>query len=82
MGDTGALVIGMTLAIMAINFLESNDKLPSEEYQFIGPIGTVVCYHHPIDRYPARSLFSGSQKNNHPLSRIRVISTMPSCVLD
>lgn len=43
MGDTGALVIGMTLAIMAIKFLETNDKLIMDDYQFVGPIGTVVC---------------------------------------
>jgi UDP-GlcNAc:undecaprenyl-phosphate/decaprenyl-phosphate GlcNAc-1-phosphate transferase len=43
MGDTGALVIGMTLAIMAIKFLETNDTLASGTYQFIGPIGTVIC---------------------------------------
>jgi UDP-GlcNAc:undecaprenyl-phosphate/decaprenyl-phosphate GlcNAc-1-phosphate transferase len=43
MGDTGALVIGMTLAIMSIHFLETNDKLISDRYQFVGPIGTVIC---------------------------------------
>lgn len=43
MGDTGALVIGLTLAIMSINFLETNNRLTTEYYQFLGPIGTVIC---------------------------------------
>jgi len=44
MGDTGALVIGMTLAIMAIHFMETNFKLPLDSmYRFSASIGTVVC---------------------------------------
>jgi UDP-GlcNAc:undecaprenyl-phosphate/decaprenyl-phosphate GlcNAc-1-phosphate transferase len=44
MGDTGALVIGMTLAIMAIHFMETNYNLPLDHpYRFKASIGTVVC---------------------------------------
>lgn len=44
MGDTGALVIGMTLAIMAIHFMHTNYNLPPDHsYRFSASIGTVVC---------------------------------------
>jgi UDP-GlcNAc:undecaprenyl-phosphate GlcNAc-1-phosphate transferase len=44
MGDTGALVIGMTLAIMAIHFMDSNFNLPLQHaYRFSASIGTVIC---------------------------------------
>lgn len=44
MGDTGALVIGMTLAIMAIHFMDTNFNLPAgHPYRFSASIGTVIC---------------------------------------
>jgi UDP-N-acetylmuramyl pentapeptide phosphotransferase/UDP-N-acetylglucosamine-1-phosphate transferase len=45
MGDTGALVIGMTLAIMAIHFIDANNRLYSaSEYKFTASIGTAACF--------------------------------------
>jgi UDP-GlcNAc:undecaprenyl-phosphate GlcNAc-1-phosphate transferase len=45
MGDTGALVIGMTLAILAIHFIDSNYNLPLEApYRFHASIGTAACF--------------------------------------
>ena len=44
MGDTGALVIGMTLAIMAIRFMDSNFNLNEfHPYRFRASIGSVIC---------------------------------------
>ncbi len=43
MGDTGALVIGMTLAIFAIHFIEHNYHLPvSHPYRFTGSIAPAI----------------------------------------
>ena len=45
MGDTGALVIGMTLAVLAIHFIDLNNKLFSgSEYKFTASIGTAACF--------------------------------------
>lgn len=44
MGDTGALVIGMLLAIMAIHFINVNFELPpTSPYKFFSSIGTAAC---------------------------------------
>jgi UDP-GlcNAc:undecaprenyl-phosphate GlcNAc-1-phosphate transferase len=44
MGDTGALVIGMLLALLAIHFTNLNYELPLESpYKFLSSIGTVAC---------------------------------------
>ena len=44
MGDTGALVIGMLLAILAIHFINVNYELPLESpYKFLSSIGTAAC---------------------------------------
>jgi UDP-N-acetylmuramyl pentapeptide phosphotransferase/UDP-N-acetylglucosamine-1-phosphate transferase len=43
MGDTGALVIGMTLAIFAIHFIDYNFNLPaSHPYRFTGSIAPAI----------------------------------------
>ena len=45
MGDTGALVIGMMLAVLAIQFMNANFQLPdSDAYKFQGSIGTTTCF--------------------------------------
>jgi len=45
MGDTGALVIGMMLAILAIHFMDSNFKLPNATtFKFQGSVGTASCF--------------------------------------
>jgi UDP-GlcNAc:undecaprenyl-phosphate/decaprenyl-phosphate GlcNAc-1-phosphate transferase len=45
MGDTGALVIGMMLAILAIHFIDTNYNLPAtESYKFTASIGTAACF--------------------------------------
>lgn len=45
MGDTGALVIGMLLAILAIHFINVNFALPLESpYKFLASIGTAACF--------------------------------------
>jgi UDP-GlcNAc:undecaprenyl-phosphate GlcNAc-1-phosphate transferase len=45
MGDTGALVIGMLLSIMAIHFIGQNYNLPANtEYKFTGSVGTAACF--------------------------------------
>jgi UDP-GlcNAc:undecaprenyl-phosphate/decaprenyl-phosphate GlcNAc-1-phosphate transferase len=45
MGDTGALVIGMTLAILAIHFIDVNDRLlTASPYKFTASIGTATCF--------------------------------------
>jgi UDP-N-acetylmuramyl pentapeptide phosphotransferase/UDP-N-acetylglucosamine-1-phosphate transferase len=45
MGDTGALVIGMTLAILAIHFIDTNYNLPQEHnYKFKSSIATAACF--------------------------------------
>lgn len=45
MGDTGALVIGMLLAILAIHFINVNFQLPTESpYKFLSSIGTAACF--------------------------------------
>ena len=45
MGDTGALVIGMTLDILALHFVDLNDKLPAgHEFKFSASIGTAACF--------------------------------------
>jgi UDP-N-acetylmuramyl pentapeptide phosphotransferase/UDP-N-acetylglucosamine-1-phosphate transferase len=44
MGDTGALVIGMMLAILSIHFINVNYSLPSMmPYKFKGSVGTAAC---------------------------------------
>lgn len=45
MGDTGALVIGMMLAILAIHFIDLNYHLPvGTPYKFSGSVGTAACF--------------------------------------
>jgi UDP-N-acetylmuramyl pentapeptide phosphotransferase/UDP-N-acetylglucosamine-1-phosphate transferase len=45
MGDTGALVIGMFLAILAIHFINVNYSLPSSApYKFNASIATAACF--------------------------------------
>jgi UDP-GlcNAc:undecaprenyl-phosphate GlcNAc-1-phosphate transferase len=45
MGDTGALVIGMLLAILAIHFINVNYDLPADApYKFLASIGTAACF--------------------------------------
>jgi len=45
MGDTGALVIGMLLAVMTIHFINVNYGLPAESpYKFLSSIGTAACF--------------------------------------
>lgn len=45
MGDTGALVIGMLLAILAIQFINVNYALPVDSpYKFVSSIGTAACF--------------------------------------
>jgi UDP-GlcNAc:undecaprenyl-phosphate/decaprenyl-phosphate GlcNAc-1-phosphate transferase len=45
MGDTGALVIGMTLAILAIHFINTNYALPPDApYKFNASIATAACF--------------------------------------
>lgn len=45
MGDTGALVIGMMLAILAIHFIDTNYNLPATEpYKFNASIATAACF--------------------------------------
>jgi UDP-GlcNAc:undecaprenyl-phosphate GlcNAc-1-phosphate transferase len=44
MGDTGALVIGMMLAILSIHFINTNYSLPAmTPYKFNASIGTAAC---------------------------------------
>lgn len=45
MGDTGALVIGMMLAILAIHFIDVNYNLaPGTPYKFSASVGTATCF--------------------------------------
>jgi UDP-GlcNAc:undecaprenyl-phosphate/decaprenyl-phosphate GlcNAc-1-phosphate transferase len=45
MGDTGALVIGMMLAILAIHFIDLNYNLPvGTPYKFTASVGTAACF--------------------------------------
>lgn len=45
MGDTGALVIGMLLAVMVIHFLSVNYHLPEDHsFKFNAPIATGACF--------------------------------------
>jgi UDP-GlcNAc:undecaprenyl-phosphate/decaprenyl-phosphate GlcNAc-1-phosphate transferase len=45
MGDTGALVIGMTLAILAIRFIDGNYKLEMDyPFKFHAAIATAACF--------------------------------------
>jgi UDP-GlcNAc:undecaprenyl-phosphate GlcNAc-1-phosphate transferase len=45
MGDTGALVIGMTLAVLAIHFINTNYALPVDApYRFESSIATAACF--------------------------------------
>jgi UDP-N-acetylmuramyl pentapeptide phosphotransferase/UDP-N-acetylglucosamine-1-phosphate transferase len=45
MGDTGALVIGMTLAIISIRFMDLNYALPNDApYKFYATISTAACF--------------------------------------
>jgi UDP-GlcNAc:undecaprenyl-phosphate GlcNAc-1-phosphate transferase len=45
MGDTGALVIGMTLAVLAIHFINTNYDLPEEAaFKFQSSIATAACF--------------------------------------
>jgi len=44
MGDTGALVIGMLLAVFAIHFMNVNYAMPIEApYRFMSTVATAVC---------------------------------------
>jgi UDP-N-acetylmuramyl pentapeptide phosphotransferase/UDP-N-acetylglucosamine-1-phosphate transferase len=44
MGDTGALVIGMMLAMLTIRFVDLNFNLPDQyPYKFTASIGTAAC---------------------------------------
>ncbi len=44
MGDTGSLVIGMTLSILAIAFMSHNAALPvGSEFKFMSTAGTALC---------------------------------------
>jgi UDP-GlcNAc:undecaprenyl-phosphate/decaprenyl-phosphate GlcNAc-1-phosphate transferase len=44
MGDTGALVIGLMLSIMTINFINVNNQLPdSSPYDFQASVATAAC---------------------------------------
>jgi UDP-N-acetylmuramyl pentapeptide phosphotransferase/UDP-N-acetylglucosamine-1-phosphate transferase len=45
MGDTGALVIGMMLAILVIHFIDLNYNLPvGTPYKFTASVGTAACF--------------------------------------
>lgn len=45
MGDTGALVIGMMLGILAIHFIDLNYNLPATEpYKFTASVATAGCF--------------------------------------
>jgi UDP-GlcNAc:undecaprenyl-phosphate GlcNAc-1-phosphate transferase len=45
MGDTGALVIGMFLAVLAIHFINVNYDLPTgSPYKFVASIGTAAAF--------------------------------------
>jgi UDP-GlcNAc:undecaprenyl-phosphate/decaprenyl-phosphate GlcNAc-1-phosphate transferase len=45
MGDTGALVIGLLLAIMVIQFINTNFNLPADApYKFTASIATGACF--------------------------------------
>lgn len=45
MGDTGALVIGMMLAILVIHFIDLNYNLPTTlPYRFNASVGTAACF--------------------------------------
>jgi UDP-GlcNAc:undecaprenyl-phosphate/decaprenyl-phosphate GlcNAc-1-phosphate transferase len=45
MGDTGALVIGVTLAILAIHFINTNYQLADDSpYKFNASIATAACF--------------------------------------
>ncbi len=45
MGDTGALVIGMMLAILTIHFINTNYELPSAaDYKFRATVATAACF--------------------------------------
>jgi UDP-N-acetylmuramyl pentapeptide phosphotransferase/UDP-N-acetylglucosamine-1-phosphate transferase len=45
MGDTGALVIGMLLAVLAIHFINLNFALPNgDPYKFSASISTAACF--------------------------------------
>ena len=45
MGDTGALVIGMMLAILTIHFIDLNYNLPvGTPYKFTASVGTAACF--------------------------------------
>src|SRR5690606_21769602 len=45
MGDTGALVIGMFLAVLAIHFINVNYQLPADSsYKFMSSIGTAAAF--------------------------------------
>jgi UDP-GlcNAc:undecaprenyl-phosphate/decaprenyl-phosphate GlcNAc-1-phosphate transferase len=44
MGDTGSLVIGTMLAMLAIRFLNANHSLPLEsQFKFESPIAAILC---------------------------------------
>jgi len=45
MGDTGAMVIGMLLAVLAIHFMSTNESLPNDHIvKFKAPIATAACF--------------------------------------
>jgi UDP-GlcNAc:undecaprenyl-phosphate GlcNAc-1-phosphate transferase len=44
MGDTGAMVIGLLIAILAIQFINSNEALPVQaDFRFQGSVATALC---------------------------------------
>ena len=45
MGDSGALVVGLLLAIITIHFIEFNYSLPANHlYRYEGSVGTGICF--------------------------------------
>jgi UDP-GlcNAc:undecaprenyl-phosphate/decaprenyl-phosphate GlcNAc-1-phosphate transferase len=45
MGDTGAMVIGLLLSVLAIQFINSNYELSSvSSYKFNGSVATSICF--------------------------------------
>lgn len=45
MGDTGAMVVGMLLAIATIHFIDYNNSLPAtNEFKFTASVSTAICF--------------------------------------
>jgi len=45
MGDTGALLIGMMLAVQALFFIQINQSLPKDNpYHFVGGAASAICF--------------------------------------